>query len=128
VAVAGPAGKLRAHGGGPRAAAHHRGAIQQPQQLRGVGGVVGQPPQGGLQQPGHLSQPPVVGRLGQQPGGQVPDPAGRGPQPVVFVVVAQQHLGHGQADQLGVGDLGGPTGPTALAMRSCRMMRSVNST
>jgi hypothetical protein len=50
----------------------------------------------------------------------VPDPAGRGPQPVVFVVVAQQHLGHGQADQFGVGDLGGPTGPTALVTRSCR--------
>jgi hypothetical protein len=35
----------------------------------------------------------------------VPHPGGRGPQPVALVVVAQQHLGDGQADQLGVGHL-----------------------
>jgi hypothetical protein len=76
VAIAGPAGKLRAHRGGPRAATHHRGAIQQPQPLRRGWGVVGQPAQGGLQQPGDLPQPTVGGRLGQQPGNQVPDPRG----------------------------------------------------
>src|SRR4029453_18513228 len=41
VAVAGPAGKVGTHRGGPRAAAHHRGPVQQPQPLRGGRGVVG---------------------------------------------------------------------------------------
>ena len=45
-------------------------------------------------------------------------PGGCGTQPVVFVVVAQQDLCHGQADQLGVGDRGGPAGPRAPATRS----------
>jgi hypothetical protein len=43
-----------------------------------VAGVVGQPAQGGLHQPEDLTQPTVVGGLGQQPGEQV---------------VAQQDLG-----------------------------------
>jgi hypothetical protein len=49
----------------------------------------------------------VVLALAQEAGKQVPHPGGGGPQPVAFVVVAQQHLGDGQADQLGVGDLRG---------------------
>jgi hypothetical protein len=65
------------------------GAIQQPQPLGGGGGVVGQPAQRGLHQVGGLPQPAVVFGLRQQPGKQVPDPGGRGPQPVVLVVVAQ---------------------------------------
>jgi hypothetical protein len=59
---------------------------------------------GGFQQVGGGAQALVVFGLGQQPREQVPDPGGRGPQPVVFVVVTQQHLGDRQADQLGVGD------------------------
>jgi hypothetical protein len=80
-----------------------RGAVHQPQRLGGGRGVVGQPAQGGLQQVGGTAQTPVVFGLGQQPGEQVPDPGRRGAQPVVFVVVAQQHLGDRQADQFGVG-------------------------
>jgi hypothetical protein len=90
--------------------------------------VVGQPPQRGLHQVGHPSQPAVVGGLRQQAGEQVPDPRWCGPQPVVFVVVAQQHLRHRQADDLGVGDLGWAAGAGTLPGRSQGMMRSVNST
>jgi hypothetical protein len=50
-------------------------------------------------------QPLVVLALAQQPGEQVPHAGGSGPQPVPLVVVAQQHLRHGQAGQLGVGHL-----------------------
>src|SRR5262249_54579088 len=45
--------------------------------------------------------------------------------PVPLVVVAQQHLRHRQADQLGVGDLRWPPGP-ARAKPSEGMMRSVS--
>jgi hypothetical protein len=120
VAIAGPAGQARAGGGRPRAATHHRGAIQQPQQLGGGWGMAGQPAPGSLHQLGASAQPTVAGGLGQQPGEQMPDPGGRGPQPVVLVVAAQQDLGHGQADQLGVGDVGVSTGPTAPPAQSCR--------
>jgi hypothetical protein len=68
--------------------------------------VIGQPTQGVLQQVSGTAQAPVVFGLGQQPGEQVPDPGGGRAQPVVFVVEAQQHLGHGQTDQLGIGDGG----------------------
>jgi hypothetical protein len=47
---------------------------------------------------------------------------------VVFVVVAQQDLGDGQADQLGVGDRGRASRPGAVLRAQRGMMRSVNST
>ena len=61
--------------------------------LGGGWGVVGQPTQGALEQVSGTAQAPVVFGLRQQPGKQVPDPRWRRAQPVVFVVVAQQHLG-----------------------------------
>ena len=65
--------------------------------------MLGQPPQRGLHQRRRVLEPLVVLALAEETGEQVPDPRPGGPQPVVFVVVAQQHLGHGQTDQLGVG-------------------------
>ena len=71
-AIAGVAEQLRALGRGPRAAAHHRGAVQQSQQLGGGWGVVGQPAQGGLHQVGGGAQPAVVGGLGGSRGNRCP--------------------------------------------------------
>jgi len=67
--------------------------------------VIGQPPQRGLHQRRRALEPLVVLALAQQPGKQVPDPGPGGAQPVPLVVVAQQHLRDGQADQFGVGYL-----------------------
>jgi hypothetical protein len=60
---------------------------------------------GGHQRRG-AAQPPVVGGLGADVGEQVAEAVGDRAQPAAFAVVAEQDLGHGQADQLGVGELG----------------------
>jgi hypothetical protein len=48
----------------------------------------------------------VVAGLAGQVGEQVPEPVAGEPQPVAFGAGAEQDLGEGQADQLGVGELG----------------------
>jgi hypothetical protein len=65
--------------------------------------------------------------LAQQPGKQVPDLLRRGAQPVPLVVMTQQHLRHGQADQLGVGHLRRLAWPCRVKP-SDGMIRSVSST
>ena len=57
----------------------------------------------------------------------MPDPLARGPQPVPFVIEPQQYLGHGQADQFGVGDLRRLARPRR-ADPQAGMMWSVSST
>jgi hypothetical protein len=64
-------------------------------------------------QRGGAPQPAVVGRLPADIGEQVPQPVGHRPQPAALGVIAQQHLGHGQADQLGVRQPGSAARPTA---------------
>jgi hypothetical protein len=82
--------------------------------------VFGQPPQRRLQQRRSLLEPGVVLALVQQSWEQVTDPARRGPQPAPLVVVAQQHLSHGQAHQLSVGDHHGAARPPPPAWLVCR--------
>jgi hypothetical protein len=65
--------------------------------------------------------------LASAAGKQVPDALGRGAQPVPLVVIAQQHLRHGQADQLRVGYLRRLAGPDRVNP-SEGMIRSVSST
>jgi hypothetical protein len=48
----------------------------------------------------------VVGRWGRQIGKQVAKAAVGEPQPAPLAVTAEQDLGHGQADQFGVAELG----------------------
>ena len=48
-------------------------------------------------------EPLVVAGLFRQVGGQVPEAGVAHPQPVMLRPRAQQHLGHGQAYQFGVG-------------------------
>jgi hypothetical protein len=126
VAVAGVAELVRAPGGGPRAATDDRGAVGQPQPLGRAGGVVGQP----APAPPASDRPPAAAggciRAATAAGEQAPDPCWGGPQPVVPVVVAQQHLDHRQADQLGVGAR--RWAARAAAGRRVGMIRSVNST
>jgi hypothetical protein len=62
--------------------------------------------------------------LAKQAGEQVSHPGGGGPQPVALVVVAQQDLRDGQADQLGIGHLQG-TPWAAGRLPSAGMTRSV---
>ena len=71
---------------------HTTGVPSSSRSSSAVAGVGGQPPERGLHQLGDRAQPTVAGGLGQQPGEQMPDPGGRGPQPVALVVVAQQDL------------------------------------
>ena len=69
--------------------------------------MIGQPPQCRLHQRRECLLDPVV-VLGLAQGRrreQVPHLLGRGAQPVPLVVIAQQHLRHGQAHQLSVGHL-----------------------
>jgi hypothetical protein len=55
-----------------------------------------------VQQPAGLAQPLVVAGLVGQIGEQVAKPAVAEPQPAVLAVAAEQDLGHGQTDQLGI--------------------------
>ncbi len=57
----------------------------------------------------------VVGRLLGQAGEEVTEAGPGEAQPAAFAREAEQHLGHGQADQLGVGELRRPAGPPARA-------------
>ena len=65
------------------------------------------------QRPAGMRPPGVVLALGQQPREQVPDQARGGAQPVPLVVAPEQDLRHGQAGELGVGDVRRPSGPAA---------------
>jgi hypothetical protein len=102
VAVAGVAGQLRALNGLPALPTGDRGRVQQPP-------LVAPRRRGdrqGAQDAGHqrcrAAQPAVVSGLAAGIGEQVPQPLGHGPQPAAFGVIAEQDLGHGQTDQLGV--------------------------
>jgi hypothetical protein len=112
-AVAGPAGQLAALDGLPALPTRDRGRVQQAPLVT--------PPRRadrhGAQDAGHqrprAAQPAVVGRLPADIGEQVSQPATDEPQPAAFGVIAQQHLGHGQADQLGVRQPGASARPAA---------------
>jgi hypothetical protein len=103
VAVGRPSGQLGPADRLPGSAARDRGGIDQPDLVvpgRGLAGQVidhrGQQRRGGL-------EPLVVAGLMRQVGEQVPEPGVAHPQPVMLAAGARQHLGHGQARQLGVG-------------------------
>jgi hypothetical protein len=66
------------------------------------GGAAGQVRQDVVQQPAGLAQPLVVAGLVGQIREQVAKAAVAEPQPVVLAVAAEQDLGDGQADQLGI--------------------------
>jgi hypothetical protein len=72
-------------------------------------------------------QPDVALALPQQSREQVPGLLRRGARPVPLVVIAQQHLRHRQARQLGVGHLRRLARPAPTRLRE-GMMRSVSST
>jgi hypothetical protein len=72
-------------------------------------------PDGGGDQGCCCAQPLVVGRRGGQVGKQVAHTVVGEPQPAPLGVAAQQDLGHRQADQLGVGQLGGTAWSSAGA-------------
>ena len=111
VAVAGVAGQRRA---GDRLAGgrtRHRGGVDQAQLVTEAGSVSGQVVDREGDQGAGAAQPPVVGRGGRQVGEQVSQPATGEPQPAPLGVEPQQHLGDGQADQLGVAELWRPSRP-----------------
>jgi hypothetical protein len=62
---------------------------------------------GVCEKPGGCSQTPVVGGLPGQVGEEVAEPSAREAQPAALGVAAEQDLGDGQADQLGVGEARG---------------------
>jgi hypothetical protein len=57
-------------------------------------------------QRGRAAQAAVVGGLAADVGEQVPQPVGDRSQPAAFGAVAEQDLGHGQAEEFAVGQLG----------------------
>ena len=61
------------------------------------------------------AQPAVVGRGGRQVREQVAQPLVGEPQPATFRTAPEQDLGHGQTDQLGVGELRTPARSLARA-------------
>jgi hypothetical protein len=107
------AGVFRGDGGG---AARDRGGVHQPRVLRGRRGGVGEPARGGLRQRRDLPEPGVVLALGQQRREQAPDLARGGAQPVPLAVAPEQDLRHGQAGELGVGDVRRPSRPAAAGL------------
>ncbi len=97
--------QVRTAGGDDRLAACDRRGVHQPQQLRAARCRLRQPPQRRLHQRRRGLDALVVLALPQEPQEQVSDLLGRGAQPAPLVVMAQQHLRDGQADQLRVGHL-----------------------
>jgi hypothetical protein len=89
--------------------------------------MLGQPAQRGLHQRRGRLDPVVVLALPQQPREQVPDLLRRGAQPVPLVVIAQQHLRHGQAASSASVTSGGLPGPCRVKPRA-GMIWSVSST
>jgi len=61
---------------------------------------------GVCEESGGCSQTPVVGGLPGQVGEEVAEPTAREAQPAALGVAAEQDLGDGQADQLGVREAG----------------------
>src|SRR4029453_19082738 len=110
VAVAGVPGQLRALDRLAAGGTGHRGGVHQAQLVAPAGGVRGQVGDGQRDQPGSAPQPAGGGRDGRQVGEQVPQPGSGEPQPAPLGGEPEQDLGHGQADQLGVGEFGPPAG------------------
>jgi hypothetical protein len=84
----------------------HRGGVNQAQLIPPARRAGGQVAQGQGDQRRGPAQPPVVGRGGRQIREQMAQPAAGEPQPAPLAVEAEQHLGDGQTDQLGVTQLG----------------------
>jgi hypothetical protein len=101
-AIPGPAGQLAAVDRLTAGAAGDRGGVQQPPLVAPRRRADRQGVQELGDQRGRPAQPAVVGGLAADIGEQVPQPATDGAQPAPFGVIAQQHLGDGQADELGV--------------------------
>ncbi len=90
-------------------AAGQRGGVDQPQVVAPRRADPGQMVDGlGQQRRGGLESFVVAGLLGQV-AEQVTEPAVREADPAVLAVESEQHLSHGQADQLGVGQAGPAT-------------------
>ena len=106
IAIAGPAGQVAALDGLTGGAAGDRGGVQQPPGVTPGRRGDGQDVQDLGDQRRGPAQAAVVGGLAADVGEQVPEPVGDRAQPAAFGAVAQQDLGHGQADELAVGQLG----------------------
>jgi hypothetical protein len=89
--------------------------------------LLSQPAQRRFHQRCGVLEPPVLLAVPQQLREQVPGQPGRRAQPVPLVVIAEQHLRHGQAYQLRVGDLRRPA-RAAARKPAAEMMRSVSTT
>jgi hypothetical protein len=113
VAVAGVAGQRRALDRLPALVARDRRGVQQLPLVapRRAGD------RQGAQDAGHqrrrAAQPAIVGRLPADVREQPSEPVGHRPQPAAFGAIAEQGLGHGQADQLSVGQPGPAARPVA---------------
>jgi hypothetical protein len=102
IAIAGPAGQLRAPDGLARGPTGDRGGVQQPPLVAPRRRAGRQGRADGGDQRGGAAQAPVVGGLAAHIGEQVPQLVGDRPQPAAFGVIAEQDLGHGQAEELGI--------------------------
>jgi hypothetical protein len=103
VAISGVAKQRRTTGGGSRGAAGDRGTVGQPQ-LLGDGWVRSASQRRVTSSRSALRRSRrLYSGWDSSRGNRWPTRAGAA-QPVVLVVVAQEVLGHGQADHLGVGD------------------------
>ena len=103
VAVSGPARKFGALDGLAGGAARHRGGVDQPHLVVPRRRAAGQVIHRRRQQRRRGLEPLVVARLMRQVGEQVPEPGVAHPQPVMLRPRPEQHLGHRQAHQLGIG-------------------------
>ena len=111
VAVVGDSGQLRAFDGLPGGGARDGCAVDQPQVVVPGRALRGQVQHGLVDQRGGGLDPFVVAGLFGQIREQVPKPAVTHSQPMVFASCAEQHLRHGQAHELGVGEPFRPPGP-----------------
>src|SRR6266545_946481 len=110
VAVAGMAGQRRAADRLAAGRARYRGGVDQAQLVPPARRVDGEVLDGERDLGCRAAQPPVVGRWGRQVGEQVAQPLGGEAQPAPLGAEPQQDLRDGQADQLGVAELGRPAG------------------
>jgi hypothetical protein len=113
IAVAGPAGQLRALAGLAALPARDRGGVQQPPLVPPRWAGDRHRMQDGRDQRCGPTQAPVVGGLAAHIGKQMSQPAPDGAQPAPFRVIAQQDLGDRQTDQLGVRQPRWPAWPAA---------------
>jgi hypothetical protein len=105
VAVVRPPGQLAAPDRLPGGAARHRGRVDQPDRVVPARRLPGQVIHRRGQQRRRGLEPLVVAGLMRQVGEQMAQPPVAHPQPVMLRPRTQQYLGHGQAHQLGIGQL-----------------------